>query len=426
MRGSLLQKYIVVFFIAVFSPTFLIADTVDDIRQQINDHNSQITELNKEITQYQKQLDSVSNKKKTLQGSLTQLDISRKKVTANISVTKNKIAATELEIQQLQQGISSTQNVIDKDSAGLGEAIRLMGEKDTISMAASLFASENVSSAWKDSDALGILQDAISHRIETLSSQKKLLADSKVQREEKQANLAAQNKNLVAQKGSLDAVRVSQSNLLVQTKSQESEYQKLIAQKKAQEASFEDALADLQGKLQYAVKQSQITAAGSGILHWPVDNVRITQKFGNTSFSASGAYNGKGHNGIDLAASVGAPIRAARGGVVLGTGNTDQVRGCYSFGKWVLLKHDNGLDTIYAHLSQISVYGGESVNVGDVLGYSGETGYATGPHLHFGVYVGEATQIMRLGDATKSKTPCSGATMPVAPLSGYLNPANNL
>ena len=206
----------------------------------------------------------------------------------------------------------------------------------------------------------------------------------------------------------------------------ESEYLKLIAQKKIQEASFEDALADLQGKLQYAVKQSQITAAGSGILQWPVDNVRITQKFGNTSFSASGAYNGKGHNGIDLAASIGAPIKAARGGVVLGTGNTDQVRGCYSFGKWVLIKHDNGLDTIYAHLSQVSVYSGESVSTGDVLGYSGETGYATGPHLHFGVYVSEATQIMRLGDATKSKTPCSGATMPVAPLSAYLNPANYL
>ena len=181
-------------------PAYLYADTVDDLKQQIDVHNTQIETLNKEISQYQKQLDSVSNTKKTLQGTLSQLDISRKKVTANISVTKNKIATTELEIQQLQQGISSTQQTINKDSAGLAEAIRLMSEKETVSMAASIFSSQNVSSAWKDSDELGVFQDALSHRIETLSSQKKLLADSKVQREEKQSNLTSQQKNLVAQK----------------------------------------------------------------------------------------------------------------------------------------------------------------------------------------------------------------------------------
>ena len=134
--------------------------------------------------------------------------------------------------------------------------------------------------------------------------------------------------------------------------------------------------------------------------------------------------NGKGHNGIDFGASIGTPIKAAGDGVILGTGNTDTTRGCYSFGKWVLIKHNNGLDTIYGHLSKISVLQGQNVSAGDVIGYSGETGYATGPHLHFGVYVSAATQIMKLGDATKTSTPCAGVSMPVAPLSGYLNPLN--
>lgn len=174
------------------------------------------------------------------------------------------------------------------------------------------------------------------------------------------------------------------------------------------------------------MERAKISPGGKGILHSPVDNVRITQNFGNTPFAQSGAYNGKGHNGMDFAASIGTPIRAALSGTVLGTGNTDIVRGCYSFGKWVLIKHGNGLDTLYAHLSQINVSTGESVGTGEVIGFSGETGYATGPHLHFGVYVSSATQIIQLGQATNQKTPCANAVMPVAPLSGYLNPMNYL
>jgi murein DD-endopeptidase MepM/ murein hydrolase activator NlpD len=81
---------------------------------------------------------------------------------------------------------------------------------------------------------------------------------------------------------------------------------------------------------------------------------------------------------------------------------------------------------MYAHFSQISVSQGQSVTTGDVLGYSGETGYATGPHLHFGVYVSSATQIITLGQATNAQTPCGSAVMPVTPLAGYLNPLNYL
>ena len=210
------------------------------------------------------------------------------------------------------------------------------------------------------------------------------------------------------------------------TKSQESSYQKLIALKKQEEQSFEDALTDLRSKLQIAVNAADITKAGAGTIQWPVDRIIITQYFGNTAFAAAGAYKGKGHNGIDLGASIGTPIKAALSGTIIGTGNTDDVRGCYSFGKWVLIKHGNGLDTMYAHLSKINTAEGDTVSTGDVIGYSGETGYATGPHLHFGVYVSSATRILRLGDATNSSTACSGARMPIAPLAGYLNPLNYL
>ena len=78
------------------------------------------------------------------------------------------------------------------------------------------------------------------------------------------------------------------------------------------------------------------------------------------------------------------PVKIVDGdGTVLGTGNTDAIKGCYSFGRWVLIQHDNGLSTIYAHLATMLVSKGDAVSTGQLIGYSDTTGYAVGPHLHF-------------------------------------------
>jgi len=410
----------------LFTPLFTFAETADQLQKAIDEHNAQIDQLNKEISQYQVQLNATSQKKQTLQGELKQIDTNLKKISASIGVTKNQIGKTKLQIQQLAGDIASKEQSINVEKSGIAESIRIVAETEMAPLIVQVLSAESVTAAWEDVDASASFQLALQQHITNLATQKDDLATAKSASEDKDAQLQSQQKTLVTQQGSLNATKKTQGEILTQTKAQESNYQKIIAEKKKQEASFESALIDLKSKLQIAIKQSDITPAGSGTLAWPLDNVIITQYFGNTPFASSGAYNGKGHNGIDLGAQIGTPLKAAASGTVLGTGNTDLVHGCYSFGKWVMIKHPNGLNTMYAHLSQINVSQGQSVSTGDVLGYSGETGYATGPHLHFGVYVSSATQIMKLGDATQSATPCAGAVMPIAPLAGYLNPMNYL
>ncbi len=421
-----IASYAALFVLAVGLPFLSSAQTASDLQKEIDNHNVQIAQLDKEITRYQKELDAVSNQKQTLQTALAQLNLSIKKVTASINITKNQISSTELQIQQLNRGIADKQSSIDTEEAGLAEVVRVLSRAESASLVVQLLNSDTISTAWQDISTLGSLQDAINTQLTALASQKQSLADTKSAQEQKRAQLLRQQQTLTAQQGSLNATKKAQSELLSKTKNQESTYQSILAQKQAARAAFEQALTDLQAKLQYIVDPSQITPAGQGILHWPVDSVRVTQYFGNTAFAQSGAYNGKGHNGVDFAASIGTPLRAALTGTVIGTGNTDAVRGCYSFGKWVMIKHGNGLSTMYAHLSQIAASQGQAVSTGDVIGYSGDTGYATGPHLHFGVYVSSATQIIPLGQATNQRTPCAGAVMPVAPLTGYLNPLSYL
>lgn len=411
---------------AVAVPQLAQSQSSSEIQKEIDGHSAQIEQLNKEIAAYEKQLTDLGSKKQTLQNTLAQLDIQRKKLTASINATKSKIRSLELEIQNLAKNIKGKEESIEVHEDGLAENLRRLNETESQTLAEALLSSEDISILWKDVDRSLELQDAVRDNIDELSKQKESLTETKTATEAKQSELLKEQRKLVGEQGSLDATRKAQAELLAQTKSQESNYQALLAEKQAAKASFEAALSDLKVKLQYSVDPSKIPPAGKGILRWPLDNAKVTQYFGNTDFARAGGYSGKGHNGIDLRASIGTPIKAALTGTVLGTGNTDAVRGCYSYGKWVMIKHGNGLSTLYAHLSQINVMSGESVATGQVIGYSGATGYATGPHLHFGVYVTQAVQILRLGEATNKTTSCSSAVMPIAPLSGYLNPADYL
>lgn len=90
---------------------------------------------------------------------------------------------------------------------------------------------------------------------------------------------------------------------------------------------------------------------------------------------------------IDLYAAPNAPVAAAAGGVVTFAGGN----ACCSYGYYVVVDHGNGFQTLYAHLSRISVSVGQKVNQGQLLGYAGRTGYATGNHLHFEVHLNGVT-----------------------------------
>lgn len=89
-----------------------------------------------------------------------------------------------------------------------------------------------------------------------------------------------------------------------------------------------------------------------------------------------------GHNGIDIAAVPGTPILAAASGRVI-VAKTSGYNGGY--GSMIIMAHDNGVQTIYAHLRAVYVTPGQMINQGDQIGEMGNTGRSTGPHLHFEV-----------------------------------------
>jgi murein DD-endopeptidase MepM/ murein hydrolase activator NlpD len=133
-------------------------------------------------------------------------------------------------------------------------------------------------------------------------------------------------------------------------------------------------------KLVYKITElSTVTldnAEATGRFIYPV-KAKITSPFGPRIHPIFGVRSM--HSGIDLAAPRGTAIKASEGGIVI-------YSGWYGgYGRVVIVDHSKGLSTLYAHLDAASVKVGDKVKQGQVVGYEGATGYATGPHLHFEV-----------------------------------------
>jgi len=208
-------------------------------------------------------------------------------------------------------------------------------------------------------DTLTKLRDAAAARTAALAEQQKQLDTAKAALEAKRAEL--------------QAMQDAQEASLVSTAQSAAAQQDLIAAHEQQLAA-QQSLVD---KLKAAA--DRLDVAYRGRFDWPERGAFIiTQEFGRTIFNSF-------HTGLDMAYldRCGGPIYAAGDGIVLADGRPNSKYGDWAIG--VIVGHSQHLATLYWHLSREIVTVGQEVHVGDMIGYEGDTGFATGCHLHFEV-----------------------------------------
>ena len=408
---------------------FTYADTASDLKSNLDALNAQISALDKEIADYNKKISATQGEAKTLKAALAQLQSQRTLLEKEIQSTTLKIAETQNNITITKEKIGTTETKLSKNKNALAETLRSIVYEDssippvvrTLSVGAKV--SDMLDALQRSSDVSHSIQDLVTN----LESTKQDLTVEKNDFEASKQRLEALSATLNDKKQLVLENTKQKSTLLVQTNNKESEYQRLVAEKETKKEALETEMLSVESKLKAFTDVASLPKTGKGVLKYPVANVNITQYFGNTEFSTANpqVYNGHGHNGIDLAVKVGTPVMASASGVVVGTGNTDASCSGVSYGKWVLIKHPNGLSTLYAHLSVIQATAGQQVSVGDKIGLSGNTGYSTGPHVHFTVFASEAVHVAGPTEY-KSKVCGTYLIMPLAPVSGYLNPLSYL
>ena len=420
----LFKRGVVILFLLLFVLSFefisVHSATVDELRDQIQKITGTRQKLEAEIAAYEKQLKDIGDQTTSLKDTIKSLDATINKNSLDIKLTQSNIDTTQLEIEELSINIGKNVKSINKNTKAIAILINQLKAHDNTSLMENFLIYKNLSELWNEEQNIYLIQNEMREKILDTRNTKAILEDNKIEAEKKKKDLQNYKSSLIDRKKLLDITKQDKNKLLAETKNSEANYKKMLADKKIMSEALANELALFESELKFSIDPTSVPSGQAGILSWPVDKVRITQRFGMTSFARTGAYNGSGHNGTDFGVTIGTNVRAALSGIVRGAGDTDIVCPRASFGKWVLIEHNNGLSTVYAHLSLIKVSEGDIVVTGDIIGFSGNTGYSTGPHLHLSAYATDGVQITNF----KSKVPgCGTYRMPMLTKKGaYLDP----
>ena len=347
-------------------------DQLAQIQKEKEQTKKKIEEVKKKEQDYLNQVNQVESQ---LLSSLDQLNT----VTVSLADTKSEIDKTNISLAVKENDLSEISKELEVKEIILNNRISSIYKNRRASFFEILFKSKSfieLLSKFKlmnllaDQDA-GIITEIRDKKSATLSVKQNIMELKKKQDDQKN-NLEKLVTQAEQKKAEVADILSEKNDLLSGARADKNA---LLAMQ-AQQVSKETEIQRILESLKYG-------SAPNGRLFWPTAG-RIISGFGNRKHPILGYV--RPHTGVDMAASNGTPIFAADGGQVL------QASYSGGYGNSILIYHGGGFATFYAHMSGFAVGPGQMVKRGQVIGYVGATGLATGPHLHFEVRINGIAQ----------------------------------
>ena len=385
MRKILASLFALTLLIGVVSNANASFGTKDSLKNQIAAAGDAVDEANAQVTkalrQYNKAAAALPAARERLRVAKLNLAKAQSAHQSAVSDLAKSTAATN----RAQDNLVTTQADLTTQNSEVSKLVNMMYRQGPISELSIIFSTESpaeftariqIVKSWFDSKTNQI--NALTKTREDLIQKKKAL-DELVKDNQKKKEVAAQ-KVLTAEQAAAEAIAAQKAvNKIVNSRKaafDEAKKFQAAVQKRY------DKLKKEQQRLKNIAKKNN--GKGKNLdpadeFLWPVAGAPKTSNAGMRLHPIFKIW--RCHAGIDLGASTGAKIRAADDGVVADAGWST------GYGNYVMLAHGKGVTTFYAHMSKKLASDGDSVARGETIGLVGETGWATGPHLHFEVRI---------------------------------------
>jgi len=363
--------------------------------------DAEIKALNDKIQAQKKQMDSLAEKQKAYQAAIEQKRQDKDNLTNQLSILENRAAKTQLDIEETNINVDKTnleikkiqldmENVdtdIETEKQHIGNLLRLVYRQDQVSTMEMLLLNNSLSEFLNQAKYLENTNDKIKEGLESLQNKKDQLDKSQISLDAKNKDLLALKSELEQKVDNLSYEQQSKEVILEETKSSEAEYQRLLNQAKKEQLQAEAEVYSLEKAVRQKMseKDKQKLESGSSDIAWPIAGRTITTSFHDPDYPYRKIIGE--HPAIDIRSPQGSTLRAAGDGYVARVkfdGST-----AYSY---IMIIHNNGLSTVYGHVSAVSVVADQYVHQGDVIGRTGGAPhgigsgpFTTGSHLHFEV-----------------------------------------
>lgn len=363
-----------------------------------------------EIDALEQQKQQLQSQQQSIQSNINDLVAQQADVIEQKAAMDEKNELARQEIELINEQIEVYTDLIDDKAKELESAekteqeqlelykkrVRSMEENGSYTYLDILFQCRSLSDVLSAIDMIGEIMESDKRLYEQYKESRENTERIKGEYEQTLVLLGEKQETLEAEKAELEKQIAAAVEVINQLENDieaaKAEYAKAAAAEAAAQASINAIIAQMQAEEEAARQEAanngqDYTGTGStatGTYIWPCPSCTyVTSKFGMREHPLFG--DERPHTGIDIGAQAGAEVIAADSGTVAVATYSS------SYGNYVTIYHSNGDYTLYAHMSSLTVTAGQNVTQGDVIGYVGSTGWASGPHLHFEIRVNGST-----------------------------------